>query len=84
MPSISGKAAPKSIAPVTDSACTMPTAAEADCSTAVNAAPARMPSRGSGFWATITSSISRWDSAGFTSSSTQEMTQIQMAAMCRA
>ena len=46
MPSISGKAAPKSIAPVTDSACTMPTAAEADCSTAVNAAPARMPSRG--------------------------------------
>ena len=32
---------------------------------------ARMGSRGSGFWAMITSSISRWDRAGFTSSKRQ-------------
>ena len=46
MPMSSGSADSKVMAPVTDSACTIPTAAEADCRMAVNTAPTRMPSRG--------------------------------------
>ena len=46
MPRMRGKASTKRMAPVTDRACRIPTAAEALCSTAVKAAPTRMPSRG--------------------------------------
>ena len=46
MPITIGSATPKEIAPVTESACRMPIAAEALCSTLVNTRPTRMPSRG--------------------------------------
>ena len=46
MPNSSGSAAPSESAPVTDSACRIPTAALADCSSAVKAAPTRMPRMG--------------------------------------
>ena len=43
MPRIRGKAVSKLMAPVMERACRIPTAAEALCSTAVKAAPTRMP-----------------------------------------
>ena len=45
-PSIMGTAIPQLIAPVIDSACSMPTEAEEDCITAVSSVPARRPNRG--------------------------------------
>ena len=47
MPMSSGSEDSSVSAPVTESACTMPTAADADCRSAVKSAPVRMPSSGS-------------------------------------
>ena len=46
MPMSRGREDSKVMAPVTERACTIPTAAEADCKMPVNSAPARMPRMG--------------------------------------
>ena len=46
IPSRSGRVLSNDIAPVTERACTIPTAAEADCRSAVKAAPISIPRKG--------------------------------------